>query len=67
MTPIEYLDLLAHQIRIEIAGYRHDQPAPGKLYTLAHNIETSAAYFRAQDPNLPPRKKYPNPESYYAQ
>lgn len=65
MTPIEYLDRLAHYLRIRAAGYRHSDP-PSDLIHVATAIEQSAEHFRRNDPSLPPRKKYPDPESYYA-
>jgi hypothetical protein len=65
--PIEYIDHIAYLLRIRAEGYRLAGYADRAMGDdgLAKSMEDSAAWFRAQDPELPPRQKREDPSMLY--
>lgn len=65
MHPVEYMDLMAHQLRMKEAAFI-DVPVPDGFPTgIADSLESTARWYRRNDTSIPPRKKFPHPASYY--
>lgn len=63
-SPIEYIDVIARNLRIREYQYGNDDPTPeqksfsAELGHLAEQMEKSAQFFRDQDETLPPRREF---------
>lgn len=65
MHPVEYLDLVAHQLRMQESGFIEVPVPEGFPVGMADTIEATARRYRENDTSIPPRARFPHPASYY--
>lgn len=61
MTPVEYIDTLEYNTRVDIEAKRSTRTDVSSLILRANLLESSAKFFREQDSTLPPKQRREDP------